>query len=126
MEIEVIAKDAVVPQVRVTGEIDLHTGPELRATLQRLIDEGHVRIILDLNEVPYVDSAALGVMVDTQRRVKERDGEIYLAGVTPFVQRAFEITRLVRIFSMHQTVADAEAAATRSAPAKALVHAEAA
>jgi anti-sigma B factor antagonist len=125
VEIEVIANEAVVPQVRVVGEIDLHTGPELRATLQRLIDQGHARIILDLSGVPYVDSAALGVMVDAQRRVKERDGEIYLANVTPFVQRAFEITRLIRLFSLHADLEDAKHAAGR-AGRKIPVHAEAA
>ena len=98
-------KGAVV--VRVTGEVDLHTGPDLRTTLQRIADDGHHHIVVDMTRVPYVDSFALGVMVDTQRRLKERGGDLYLAHITPFVMRAFEITRLIRIFNVVHSVEEA-------------------
>lgn len=111
MEIEVVEEEQSIPEVRINGEIDLHTCPELRTTLQHLVDSGHFRIALDMSRVPYIDSAALGVLVDVQRRVKEQEGEVYLAGITPFVQRAFEITRLIRIFSIYPTVAEAISAA---------------
>ncbi len=106
------ASGASVPVVHLGGEIDLHTCPELRASLQSLIDDGSTRIILDMAEVPYVDSAALGVLVDTQRRLKEKNGTLYLAAVTPFVLRAFEITRLIRIFHIKDSVAVAMQAAS--------------
>lgn len=109
---------AAPPIVRLDGEIDLHTCPELRGVLQKLIDENQTQIILDMEEVPYVDSAALGVLVDTQRRLKEKSGTLHLAAVTPFVMRAFEITRLIRIFHVHNTLADAINAAS-TAPAAA-------
>jgi len=96
-----------MPIVHLGGEIDLHTCPELRSALQKLVEENQTHIILDMEDVPYVDSAALGVLVDTQRRLKEKNGTLYLAAVTPFVLRAFEITRLIRIFHVHDSVADA-------------------
>ena len=96
-----------VALVRVSGEIDLHSGPDLRAALQRIADDGHCYIVVDMTRVPYVDSFALGVMVDTQRRLKERGGDLYLTHITPFVRRAFEITRLVRIFNVVATVEEA-------------------
>lgn len=107
MKIEVIESPPCVPLVRVEGEIDLHTCPELRTTLQRIHDDGHDRFVLDIAAVPYVDSAALGVLVDAQRRVKEKNGEIVLVGVTPFVKRAFEITRLIRFFRLVGSVEEA-------------------
>jgi anti-sigma B factor antagonist len=107
LEIEISEAAADIPLVRVVGEVDLHTCPELRAALQRLTDEGQLRIVLDLAAVPYVDSAALGVLVDAQRRLREKDGEIYLARVAPFVMRAFEITRLIRIFQTRESVEEA-------------------
>ena len=112
LEVNITRAAQDIPVVALTGEVDLHTCPELRATLQKLAEEGSQTIILNLSGVPYLDSAALGVMVDAQRRARERDGEIILAQVTPFVLRAFEITRLIRIFRSFPTVADAEAAAT--------------
>jgi len=111
VEIEVSETPSGVPLVRITGEVDLHTCPDLRAALQRLTSAGKNRIVLDMGKVPYVDSAALGVLVDAQRRVKEKEGEIYLAQVTPFVLRAFEITRLIRIFQVTDTLDEAITAA---------------
>jgi anti-sigma B factor antagonist len=115
LEIEINEAATGIPVVRVVGEVDLHTCPELRGALQRLTDEGRTRIVLDLAAVPYVDSAALGVLVDAQRRLKEKNGEIFLAQVAPFVMRAFEITRLIRIFQARETLEDAIQLAQASA-----------
>jgi len=68
--------------------------------LRDLIENKHYDIVIDLAEVPYLDSAALGVLVDAVRRVREHDGGISLVSTTPFVRRAFEITRLVKIFQL--------------------------
>ena len=110
LEIEVIETETGVPIVQLRGEIDLHTCPDLRATLQRLMEAGKHDIVLNLSEVPYLDSAALGVLVDAVRRAREHNGGIHLAQVTPFVLRAFEITRLIKIFQVHDTVEAALAA----------------
>lgn len=122
LEIKIVESSAPeVPLVLLRGEIDLHTCPDLRAALQRLMDEGKHRIVLNMSEVPYLDSAALGVLVDAVRRARENSGGLYLAQVMTFVRRAFEITRLIRIFPVYDTVEDAVAAATAvgiTAPAK--------
>ena len=98
-----------IPIVALKGEIDLHTCSEMRETLRDLIEKGHHQIVINLAEVPYLDSAALGVMVDAVRRVREHEGGISLVSTTPFVRRAFEITRLVKIFQLFD---DNEAALT--------------
>lgn len=87
--------------LHIKGEIDLHTCSILRDTLRELIEEGFYSIIINLAEVPYLDSAALGVLVDAVRRAREHEGSISLVSTTPFVRRAFEITRLVKIFQMY-------------------------
>ncbi len=73
----------------------------LRDALRDLIEKGHYQIVINLAEVPYLDSAALGVLVDAVRRVREHEGGISLVSTTPFVRRAFEITRLVKIFQLY-------------------------
>ncbi|MGI4789579.1 MAG: STAS domain-containing protein [Janthinobacterium lividum] len=88
--------------VRLKGEIDLHTCSILRDTLRELIEQKYYQIVINLAEVPYLDSAALGVLVDAVRRVREHEGGISLVSTTPFVRRAFEITRLVKIFQLFE------------------------
>ena len=67
--------------------------------------------MLDLAGVPYLDSAALGVLVDAVRRARDNNGIIYLTNMTPFVQRAFEITRLIKIFQIYPSLPEALQAA---------------
>ena len=74
----------------------------LRDTLRELIEQKFYQIVINLAEVPYLDSAALGVLVDAVRRVREHEGGISLVATTPFVRRAFEITRLVKIFQLYE------------------------
>ena len=104
--------------VHLKGEIDLHTCSLLRDSLRELIEQKHYRIVINLAEVPYLDSAALGVLVDAVRRVREHEGSISLVATTPFVRRAFEITRLVKIFQMYDDN-EAALAEIRSQPAAA-------
>ena len=101
LEIDTQMTPDQIPIVHLKGEIDLHTCSDLRDTLRDLIEKEHYQIIINLAEVPYLDSAALGVLVDAVRRVREHEGGISLVSTTPFVRRAFEITRLVKIFQLY-------------------------
>jgi anti-sigma B factor antagonist len=93
-----------IPIISLKGEIDLHTCGAFRDTLRELIENKHYELVVNLAEVPYLDSAALGVLVDAVRRVREHEGSISLVSTTPFVRRAFEITRLVKIFQMYDDI----------------------
>jgi len=103
LEIETQMTPDNIPVVHLKGEIDLHTCSVLRDTLRDLIEKEHYQIVINLAEVPYLDSAALGVLVDAVRRVREHEGSISLVSTTPFVRRAFEITRLVKIFQLYDS-----------------------
>jgi anti-sigma B factor antagonist len=107
LDIDVHTSEDNIPLMRLKGEIDLHTCAPFRDTLRELIDQKRYNIVIDLSEVPYLDSAALGVLVDAVRRVREFNGAIYLVAPTPFVRRAFDITRLIKIFHVCDTEAEA-------------------
>jgi anti-sigma B factor antagonist len=72
--------------------------------MRDLIDKKTPAILVDLSGVPYLDSAALGVFVDAIRRIREYNGALGLCGATAFVQRTFEITRLVKVFNLYPTL----------------------
>jgi anti-anti-sigma factor len=114
LDIDVQTTPDQIPIVNLKGEIDLHTCAAFRDALRDLIEKKHYDIIIDLAEVPYLDSAALGVLVDAVRRVREHDGSICLVSTTPFVRRAFEITRLVKIFQLFDDVDTAIAEINRT------------
>jgi anti-anti-sigma factor len=85
--------------VAIHGEIDLHNSPELRNhMLKHLGDGGTKRLILNLTEVPYMDSSAIAVFVEALQKLRKTGGKIYLTNLQPRVKGLLEIARLDTIF----------------------------
>jgi anti-sigma B factor antagonist len=99
-----------VTVLAVTGDLDVATGPELRDTLIRVMDEGRYRLVLDLAEVPFLDSLGLGVIVGVLHRLRPHDGALALARPRPPVTRALKISGLTSVLAVHDSVEDAVAA----------------
>ena len=90
--------DAVVASVR--GEIDLHNSPEIRKALLNVlvVDPLPQRPVLNLEQVPYMDSSAIAVLVETLRKMQRGGGKVYLTNLQPRVKGLLEIARLNSIF----------------------------
>jgi anti-sigma B factor antagonist len=93
--------------VTVTGELDLHTTGPIRDTLAPLAEKGDGDLILDLTGISFVDSTALGVLVSTAKRLRERDAELVVVTDDPRLRRLLEITGLLGAFAHEPTLADA-------------------
>ena len=91
--------DAIVASVR--GEIDLNNSPELRGELFNLMGrQPPKRLVLNLRQVPYMDSSAVAVLVEVLQKVRKAGGKVYLTDLQPRVQGLIEIARLGTIFSI--------------------------
>jgi anti-sigma B factor antagonist len=83
------------PVLTARGEIDVATSPRLRAELTRLIAGGATQITLYFQDVSFVDSSGLGVLVGAYKRLRENGrGQIRIVGAQPSVRKVFEITGL--------------------------------
>ncbi|WP_322723608.1 STAS domain-containing protein [Streptomyces spongiae] len=80
--------------VVLTGEVDLFLAPVLRDAVDTLIVEGRARIVLDLEQVYFMDSSALGVLVYGLRRTGATGGTLRLAAPGEQVRRLLELTGL--------------------------------
>ena len=89
--------DAVVVSVR--GEIDLHNSPELRGEVLTLLhDYAPRRLILNLAEVPYMDSSAIAVLVEAMQKLRKTGGRVCLTNLQPRVKSLLDIAKLGTIF----------------------------
>ena len=86
------------------GELDLHTTEQLDDALG---STDHSRVILDLTEVPFVDSTALGTILASMKKMRADDRELIVVAGNPVVARALSITGLDRVFSVHHSLAEA-------------------
>ena len=87
--------------------MDANVSGSLKQRIQQLVEKGARRLILDLEGVDFLDSSGLGALVACLRRVREKQGEIKLAGLRPEVQSIFEITRVSRLFQICRDVQEA-------------------
>jgi anti-sigma B factor antagonist len=91
----------------------------LRETVRELTDKGNKKIILNLSQVNYIDSAGLGDLVRVHTSVRHQGGKLKLANLSKQLDDLFQITRLSAVFDIEKD----EASATRSLSAGDASHA---
>ena len=91
--------------ITVTGELDYHTGPRLRACLDDAPCQSG--LILDLSGITYCDSTGVSVLVHAHRRTEAAGAMLALAGAAPEVFRLLSLTGLDRFFQSYDSVATA-------------------
>ncbi|HLY95008.1 MAG TPA: STAS domain-containing protein [Gaiellaceae bacterium] len=95
--------------VALAGELDLYNANEVREALVGVCAEEPARLVVDLAEVTFIDSTALGVLIEARSRMANRRAFL-LAAPGMETQRALEISGLDKHFSVHDSVDQAIAA----------------
>jgi anti-sigma B factor antagonist len=94
----------------VTGEIDLYSVKQLKESVTQVIEqEREARIIMDLNNVKYIDSTGLGILIGIKRRCAEKAGELSLVFDSERIANLFNITGLHNVFAIYKTLDEAAA-----------------
>ena len=100
------------------GKITLGEGDEaLREKINQLISGNKKRILLNLAEVPYVDSAGLGEIVRTYTTVSRQGGSLKLLNLTKRITDLLSITKLLTVFDTFDSEQDAVQSFSASAKA---------
>jgi anti-sigma B factor antagonist len=93
--------------IKVGGEVDLATSPQLQAVLIDLIDRGFHQLIVDLGRVSFLDCAGIGMLVNTRCRVQAHGGSLKLARPRPFVRQVLEVTGMTTVFPIDSSPGEA-------------------
>jgi anti-sigma B factor antagonist len=93
-----------IQTLAVTGEIDAYTASQLRKQLLPLTEEQGAVVTVDLSGVDYMDSTGLGVFVAGLKSTKKHGSRLVIQGLTPRVERLFNITGLSEKFEMDREV----------------------
>ncbi|HEV8099343.1 MAG TPA: STAS domain-containing protein [Gaiellaceae bacterium] len=88
--------------VRLAGEIDLYNAAEVGSTLEEIAGSGPERVVVDLGEVEFVDSTALGTLIEARKQLG--NGRLVLAAPGHDVRRALEVAGLLEHFDVHDSV----------------------
>ena len=87
-------------EVSLGGELDVSTADELKKELHKLVDEKNIDMRLNLENLDYIDSTGLGVIIGILKRLKIESKEVYIEKPKNNVRKIFSITGLDKIFKM--------------------------
>ncbi|NMA89925.1 MAG: anti-sigma F factor antagonist [Amphibacillus sp.] len=89
--------------VRLKGELDHHEANELRRMWQNEMERNRIRhIILNLEQLTFMDSSGLGVILGRYKQIRQIDGEMVICSISPIVNRLFEMSGMFKIMRRAQ------------------------
>ena len=107
LQLDIQRPAAGVAIVRCIGALTLGTSLHAAdAQLQKLIENGAAKVVVNMAEVPYMDSAGLGVLVQASGLAKQRGGDLRLCGAA---ERVAELIKMTRTDGLLPMDADEEA-----------------
>jgi anti-sigma B factor antagonist len=86
------------------GFLDAHTAPRFENAIQEELAAGRLHIVADCRALTYISSAGLGVFMSFIEEIRERGGDIKLAGIAPKVYQVFEVLGFHELFDIVETV----------------------
>lgn len=104
--IEEVMGDVVVEIIN-SDRATMNESHELKETLQRKLDKGYNKFIIDLSACEFVDSTFLGVLVSNLKKAAKDGGDLRLVGFKPVVRSMFELTRMFRVFASYSDLQEA-------------------
>jgi anti-sigma B factor antagonist len=96
MDFSTSSADGVVT-LRIEGELDAVTIPDLRPSIDALVAERHPRIVVDLSGLRLIDSSGVGAVVFLYKRAKEYGGVVTVRGLRDQPLSIFKLLRLDRV-----------------------------
>ena len=109
MALEIIEKDSGGVTILVlSGRVTLgDASQQLRTKLKEVLSRGQTRMVLDLANVGHIDSAGLGTLVAGYSSARNEGAAIKLANLTKKFHEQLNITKLVTVFEVYNTVDEA-------------------
>ena len=101
--------DLAIQRVRISGYLDSSTFPQLQEHLDNLLSQGHNHYLLDLQDLDYISSAGLGVLMGILREVREKDGDLKIINMSEKIERVFYLlgfSRLMKVYGSEEEALD--------------------
>lgn len=86
--------------LRPVGDVDLSRSPQMRERLAKALASKPSRILVDLSQVPYMDSSGVATLVEALQHCRKAGCELMLTSLHPKVRSIFEIAKLDQVFKI--------------------------
>ena len=102
MEIEERTEGSAVV-VSLNGRLDGVSGPDLEAKIDAVVERGDVRMVLECDQMDYVSSAGLRVLLIGARKCQQGGGKLAIAALKPECRSVMEMSGFLSIIECHET-----------------------
>ncbi len=106
MEVRVTEKSGIV-LMQLTGRVDTSTAPDLEKEINRLIDEGKRKLLVDMAGVVYISSGGLRVLLATAKKLRGPEDRLGLCCLSPEVNKILRLAGFTTIFPIFSSEGDA-------------------
>ena len=96
-----------IVEIKISGRLDAATSVEAENTITGVIEEDHKKILINLEDLSYISSAGLRVLLVAAKEMKAKCGKIVLCSMIDSVKSVFEISGFSIIFEICATKEDA-------------------
>ena len=90
--------DGEIAVIKLEGAVDAHTAPKFEEAVEKVIEDGQNKIVVDCEKMTYISSAGLGVFMCFIEEVREEGGDIKICGLSEKVKQPFEILGFESIY----------------------------
>jgi len=87
-------------EIKPIGEVDIYTSPEFKNKVIEIIETKEVNILINAEELEYIDSTGLGVLMSILKKIKENELNIKIINLKPNIYKLFDITGLNKVFNI--------------------------
>lgn len=94
--------------VKVSGRLDQSQSAVLEERLQKLLLEGHIRLVIDLSQVTYVNSGGLRCLVTIWRQARDHGGKVVLCNLSERISQVFSVVGFDKVFEVYPSLEKAE------------------
>jgi anti-sigma B factor antagonist len=93
--------------IDVTGDIDFREMIRIKDVINGLIDKEKTKVVLNLKAVDHINYLSIGVLVERLRLLRNLNGDLKLAGMSPFVRDIFKVVGMDQFFEEYMSLEDA-------------------
>lgn len=105
MDIETTTRgDGSVAVIRLDGRLNMVAAPRMKGAVERVVDDGSPRVVVDLSGVSFMDSSGLGALIGALKKARQAHGDLRIVGVNEQVATVLALTNLDRVLRPFESV----------------------
>jgi len=93
--------------IDVNGDLDSYASADLRKELDVLQRQKNYKIVVNLSNVGYVNSTAVGALVGTAKQIRRRSGDLKIYGLADNLKRTFDLVGASKVLELYDSESDA-------------------